>query len=197
MNTQSEIRSWINSLKHARRWRDRFWHIGRILSLSYHAFAQWVGRTLTRHQRGQAHAGTLAFFFIFAVIGLLFIRNASHANSKHAEAPQLRAELRTRLERDTNDIEFWFSPRQGTVLALMKLGNNEYGGIVHRVTENNGQRWLGDYCYECTAFVGSHSYWYGALGRRGVIKRDGYAPLWGTPDVAHQYIQWLRIQVTQ
>lgn len=188
-DTRRELSSWLHSLRYARRWRDRFWHIGRILSIAWHALKERI-----RHQpSGQARVLTLGVLALGA-IGFLFIANASHANSKHTEAPRLRAELRQRYD---NDVEFWFSPRQGTVLALMKLGDNEYGGLVHRVTENNGKRWLGRFCYECTAFIGSRNYWYGGPGRRGVIKRDGYVPLWSVPDIARQYMQWLRIQLTQ
>jgi hypothetical protein len=74
--------------------------------------------------------------------------------------------------------ELWFSPSRGTVLILCGIRETtEWGGLVYRVTEDNGQVFLYDQAYECSVFVATRSYW------DWVVKRDGYKPLANYPNL--------------
>lgn len=133
----------------------------------------------------------LGWMFLNATSGTVLVRNSAHALSRHAEAEQVRADFATRLKTKQN-VEFWYSPSRGTVLALFLVVDNQWAGLVHRITENNGEGWIGDtVCtgeeepYECTAFIHDRSYW------DRVIRRDRYVPLNTYPDIAGMYLRWV------
>ena len=126
---------------------------------------------------------TLSLFVVVAMmfaLGILTIgNNATHANTKHAEAPAIRARYRKGL---CEGEELWYSPVRGTVLILCGIPRSaEWGGLIYRVTENNGERILSpaEAC-ECTIFVESRHYW------NHVVQRDGYIPLTKRPDVLRE-----------
>jgi hypothetical protein len=133
----------------------------------------------------------LGFIGLFLYAGVMMalgnVRNTGHADAKHLEAPVLRATF----QKSSTGAELYFSPSRGTILALFVAEGakpDEIGGIVWRVTENNGTRWLGEEAYECTAFVSTRAYW------NNVIKRDGYAPLVGFPNIEQAYWNWILAQ---
>lgn len=111
---------------------------------------------------------------LFAVV--FITRGQTHANLKHVEAETVRSTWR---EGACGGQELYFSPRRGTILVLCYLeGSAEWGGIVMRVTENNGSIPLSpEEAYEASCFVGTRSYW------QNVIVRDGYALLHMYPSV--------------
>lgn len=116
----------------------------------------------------------IGFVLILAAV-VLIISNQSHANSKHIEAPRVRAAYKNGICEGT---EIWFSPKRGTILVLCGIPETkEWGGLIFRVTENNGANWLGEDAYECSVFISRRSYW------TRVISRDGYVPLANFPNV--------------
>lgn len=120
-------------------------------------------------------------FLIFALL-FVVVKNEQHANSRHIEAPLIREHYRNETCEAT---EMWYSIKRGTILILCGLPNSKlWGGLIFRVTENNGQRWLGDNCYEATAFTAKRSYW------RRVIKRDKYAPIMNFPNIKRMFREW-------
>ena len=121
----------------------------------------------------------LTLFFVLAV---LFVRNESHANSKHQGAPLIREHYRNETCEGT---EMWYSVKRGTIMILCGLPDSKlWGGLIFRVTENNGNSWLGDKCYEATAFTAKRSYW------RRVISRDKYAPIMNFPNIKRMFREW-------
>lgn len=113
---------------------------------------------------------------------LLVVRNASHANTKHAEAETVRSAYRDGLCVST---EAWYSPTRGSVLVLCQLDAVMYGGMIFRFTENNGQRFLGNDAYEATVFAADRAYW------ERVRVRDGYWSLGGFAEVEFRFWNWL------
>lgn len=113
---------------------------------------------------------------------LLGVRNESHANAKHFEAPAIRDSYRDGM---CDGVEMWFSPVRGTILVLCGIPDSKtWGGLVFRVTENNGTQWLGEDAYECSVFAAERSYW------RKVIKRDKYFPMFNYPDIKRMFDGW-------
>ena len=120
---------------------------------------------------------------VVVVAGLaLAVRNAPHANSKHAEAEAIRTAYRNSTCYAT---EAWYSPTRGTVLVLCQLDAVQWGGMVFRFTENNGQRLLGGDAYEATCFAAERAYW------ENVLVRDGYWSFAGFPSVEAAFWAWL------
>lgn len=113
---------------------------------------------------------------------LLIVRNVSHANAKHAEAEAIRTSFRNGLCVST---DAWYSPTRGTVLVLCQLDAVNWGGMVFRFTENNGQTFLGADAYEATCFAADRTYW------ERVRVRDGYWSLGGFADVGAAFWTWL------
>jgi len=176
MNKYHEIRAWICSLRHVPSFRALIWHLRQIV------------RIVLWDERGTAliKSALCVPLVLFAAVGLLLVvNNIEHANACHLEAEQIRAAFKSRYD---NDIELYYSVTRGTILALLRIEDNRYGGIVWRVTENLGARWLDSECYECTAFIHSHAYW------NRVLKRDRYMPLVAYPSIQQQYHNWILSQ---
>jgi len=97
----------------------------------------------------------------------------SKKDAMHIEAVHIRTTYRNDLCEGT---EMYFSPKMGTLLILCGIPRTDkWGGIIWRVTENNGQIVLGEEMYEVTVFGAERRYW------NNVIKRDLYAPLFISP----------------
>lgn len=93
----------------------------------------------------------------------------------HIEAPDVRALYRQDICEGT---EMYYSAKNGTLLILCGIPNSKtWGGIIWRVTENNGMFILGEEMYEVTVFAAERRYWNNA------IKRDGYAPVYVEPSM--------------
>lgn len=111
----------------------------------------------------------LLILFLLAAIAMM-------AAAKHEEAPMLR-----QMHRDgvCEGSELYFAPVRGTVLALCGVNNSDqWGGLIWRVTENNGSVILSaEDAYEVTVFSSTRAYW------DNVIIRDGYVMLYFWPDV--------------
>jgi len=128
-------------------------------------------------------SNTLLLFLLcaaFAAGALFFLRNGSHADALHPEAPALRAQIcqdcRPGGDRDgdgRSKIEFYYSGRLGTLLILARLDGTQAGGLVLKITELRGGRQaaLLDKSYERTCFVADELYW------TRVILRDNYVLL--------------------
>jgi len=134
----------------------------------------------------------LGWMFLNMASGIVLVQNGAHAPARHTEAEQVRVDFATRLK--NKDVEFWYSVSRGTVLALFRV-DSKWAGLIHRITENNGEGWLGDTScaggeepYECTAFIHERAYW------DRVIVRDGYVPLDTCPDIAGLYLRWVITQ---
>jgi len=126
--------------------------------------------------------GAAALMFLvlgIVLMGLAGGEVATHTDVKHPEAAFIRARHRSGM---CEGLELWFSPPRGTILVLCGLeGTRDYGGLIYRVTANNGETLLGSEAYECTVFSASRKYW------QAVITRDGYLPLGGFPDVERSF----------
>ena len=108
-------------------------------------------------------------------MGMIAIGANTAKDTKHLEAINLRTWYRNEMCEGT---ELYFSPSRGTLLVLCGIPESrDWGGIIYRITEDNGNRFLGDEAYECTAFVSSRRYW------DKVLVRDGYMPLAMYPDL--------------
>ena len=177
MNKLREFMSWMRGLANAPR---RFW-LWHIMS----AFRSF----LPHGEGGQAVVGMmfLITFSILVVGGITTVyvnttRNSDHANDAHSTANLARQNI------DVNDVRtsLYFSAKRGTILAIARDSNtNQCAGIIWRVTENNGERWIGDECYECTAMMATCKYW------NGVIRRDRYVWLWGYPSIQSAFFEWM------
>lgn len=129
-------------------------------------------------------------FMVFGIMGMLSgnslimnsVRNENHANSKHINAPVIRQSYQDGVCEGT---EMWFSPSRGTILILCGIpSSNQWGGLIFRVTENNGEKWLGDNAYECSVFASNRGYW------TKVIERDNYFPMVMYPDIERMFKGW-------
>ena len=120
---------------------------------------------------------SLAPIAFLALASILVIGANSHA-LKHTEAGQLRA----RYQADgCEGTEVYFSPPRGTLLILCGIPQSrQWGGLIYRVAENYGHRFLGDGAYEVTVFSASRRYW------NQVLIRDDYLALALFPDVERQ-----------
>jgi hypothetical protein len=86
-------------------------------------------------------APLFAFLLVAAALILFLVRNQGHADSKHIAAPTVRAAYR---EQTCEGTEVYYSIVRGTILVLCGVPNTrKTGGIVFRVTEDQGTRWLG------------------------------------------------------
>ena len=169
-----ELMAWVRGLRNVRSLRSFVWHLRQIVRIVW-----W-------NERGST-AIKSALCIPLALGGLVFVvNNIAHGNSRHAEASVVRELFKSHYG---NDVELYFSIARGTVLSLVRTENEQYSGIVWRVTENAGQRWLDSECYECTAFIRQMYYW------RKVIKRDGYVPLAAYPSIQRQYHNWITAQL--
>jgi hypothetical protein len=128
------------------------------------------------------YAPLFAFLLVAASLILFLVRNQSHADSKHVAAQTVRAAYR---EQTCEGTEVYYSIVRGTILVLCGIPDSrKTGGIIFRVTENQGTRWLGEDAYECSAFVAERSYW------NRVILRDGYVLLATYPNVERLFNEW-------
>jgi len=135
--------------------------------------------------RRRGNPAVLVAAGVVLVVGVLLVaRNVAHANAKHAEAEAIRAAYLNGL---CVAAEAWFSPTRGTVLVLCQLDAVNWGGMVFRFTENNGQTLLGENAYEATCFAADRAYW------ERVRVRDGYWALGGFGSVDAAFWTWLRM----
>lgn len=148
---------------------------------------QECGSTSIKTVFGLFMAACFIILLLFMAVISPHAPNQSHADTKHAEDPDLRSMFWSNKD---STVEFYFSVVHGTVLALFPMGDgsSRYGGIIWRVTENMGTIWLGENAYECTAFIGTFRYW------QNVLSRDGYMPLIGYPNIASAYFTWIASQ---
>ena len=177
MNKLREFMGWVRGLKNAPR-RFWLWHI----ASAFRSF-------LPYGEGGQAVVGMMFLItFSLVVVGgftTVYVnttRNSDHASVSHSTADMARQNI------DVNNVRtsLYFSARRGTILAIAKdVDTNQCAGIVWRVTELNGSRWIGTDCYECTAFMAPCKYW------NRVIRRDRYIPLWGYPDIKRLFYEWM------
>ena len=106
------------------------------------------------------------------VVGLTFmavlvmVAGTAHADTKHIEAPVVRASIRGGM---CQGKEIWFAPKSGRILFLCQLETDPavYGGWIVFVTQNGGTELIPP--HEASVFTNSSRvYW------QGVIERDGY-----------------------
>ena len=192
-----EVRAWIRGFRNAPNWSARWWHFKEILWIIIVRSSAKVSAKVD--QTGQAVTAYALMLTLLALIAtasavqmtqqsvrsvvVQSVRNEAHANAKHPEAMALREWFKS-----TPGVETYWSLSRGTILALFRTEDGRWGGIVWRVTEDNGLRWLGDECYECTTFATSRLYW------DGVILDGGYLPLIGFPDLMGLWWNWIRAQ---
>lgn len=121
-------------------------------------------------------SGSFLLMLVLICGVFLLINNQEHANSRHIEAELVRATYRDGL---CSGEELWFSPSRGTILVLCYIDElNEWGGVIMRITEDNGNVPLSpEDAYECSAFSAKRSYW------QNVLRRDGYRALYLFPSV--------------
>ena len=124
--------------------------------------------------------GFLAFVILAASVA-----GMTHANTKHAEAPLVRASVRQGM---CQAKEIWFAPTSGRILFLCQMEQNPqlWGGWVVFVAQNNGTELIQP--HEATVFIGSQTYW------RGVIERDHYMLAFNFPAVLDHATDVLGVQ---
>jgi len=177
-----ELKAWWAGLDNAPNWSARWWHFKEMLRIA-------VGRS--PGETGQAIAGVAVVLGLITLIAGVATVNftytattvARHADRVHSEAQMIRTEYNGKTQ-----AEFYFASKRGTVLAIFEVSTGEIAGIVWRVTEDQGRRWLGDEAYECTTFVSTRKYW------NKVIKRDGYLPLASFPSTSDLFFHWVSAQ---
>ena len=103
---------------------------------------------------------------IAATQGITIPRETVHSNN-HVESDLVMVRYNARM---CDTLLAYYSSVRGTLLFLCGLPQTDmYGGLIYRITENNGQRFLGDESYKVSVFVDHKSYW------NTVILRDSYS----------------------
>ncbi len=111
---------------------------------------------------------SMLILLVMAAIVLTFVTPNTTKDTRHIKAPTIRTTFKKNI---CEGEELYYSFRMGTLLILCGLSNSdEWGGLVWRVSENNGERSL-DNPYEITVFAANRVYW------NTVITRDGYTPI--------------------
>jgi len=122
--------------------------------------------------------GLILLIMVAAVCLMVMPRNSTHAVERHGvdEVSLIRSTYNGGV---CEGKELWFSPTRGTILILCGIPNSaKWGGLIYRVTENEGQTILPEgEMYECTVFLAEREYW------GSVISRDTYLPLLNFPDI--------------
>lgn len=126
----------------------------------------------------RAASFSLVFILIAGLVGVGLLMAWGQTNTvkdaAHTEAPTIRSLYRDDACAGT---EVYYSTRNGTLLILCGISNSkQWGGIIWRVTENNGNFILDD-MYEVTVFAAERRYW------NNVIKRDIYIPVYIEPSL--------------
>ncbi|MFH1636592.1 MAG: hypothetical protein ABIG63_21635 [Chloroflexota bacterium] len=107
----------------------------------------------------------LALAAVLFIVLSAAIMGREHADTKHLEAPIIRARIQQGL---CMAKEVRFAPTSGRLLILCQLENDPalWGGWIVFLTQNNGTEMIPP--HEATVFVAPWEYW------DGVIKRNGY-----------------------
>jgi len=117
-------------------------------------------------------------------------RVSQHAKEKHIEAMDIQQYYSSRV---CDAVEVYFSPVRGTMLILCEVQEFEpamCGGMIYRITEDGGRRFLGSEAYMVTAYPATRPYWDGVIAQDGYQKWAKYVSLHGVVKSQFPGLYW-------